>query len=133
MKLQEPSEHQIQSQIWDYLRYNNIWCERFNVGAAKFKGKNGKESFVRFAFKGMSDLLAAPKINGVRTICFIEVKDRLGKLSPEQEQFKQVCEYFGMLYIVARSADDVKNGIASYAQRHNPQRAGAVLDYPQTQ
>lgn len=54
--------------------------------------------------KGIPDLLVMR--NG--RVWFIEVKTSKGRLSPYQERFKMMCEYYGVPYIVIRSLDEAQ-------------------------
>ena len=54
--------------------------------------------------KGIPDLLVMKD----GRVWFVELKTPRGKLSPHQERFKMMCEYYGVPYIVIRSLDEAQ-------------------------
>jgi len=54
--------------------------------------------------KGIPDLLVMRD----GRVWFVELKTPRGKLSPHQERFKMMCEYYGVPYIVIRSLDEAQ-------------------------
>ena len=94
-KLVELSEHEIQSQIMDYLSREKIPHWRANV-TRKYN--------TTFGLKGQGDITGILK-DGRRLE--IEVKDHKGKLSPEQIEFGDMIKRNNGVYILARSLDDV--------------------------
>ena len=97
LKLVELSEHQIQSQIMDYLSWKKIPYWRANV-TRKYNTTFGK--------KGQGDI-SGILIDGSGRRLEIEVKDHRGKLSPEQIEFGDMIKRNNGVYILARSLDDV--------------------------
>ena len=96
----EKSEHDIQSLIRLELTKLGIPCFRINVG--KVKMKDGRW-FSTGAPKGFPDLF------GFRPdgrIFFIEVKNEVGKLRPEQKIFIEQMRKRGALAGVARSVEE---------------------------
>lgn len=104
------TEHQVQAQILDFLKINSkvAWVERMNTGATISHYK-GKKRFIRFSFKGCSDIIGQLK-NG--RFFAIEVKkpeyykngekkDCRKKLSQEQAEFISTVGKNGGLAIVA--------------------------------
>src|ERR1700690_196197 len=92
------SEHDVQAQILDYLRFKVKFVRRQNVGAAKLKGH-----WVRFAKKGDPDIYCIYKGHYIG----IEVKKPGEKQSEEQiEAMKEIRAAQGT-YILAERLDDV--------------------------
>jgi Holliday junction resolvase len=54
--------------------------------------------------KGIPDLLVMK--NG--RVWFVEIKTPKGKLSPQQEKMKLMCEYYGVPYLVIRSVEEAQ-------------------------
>lgn len=54
--------------------------------------------------KGYPDLFGFRHSDG--KIFFIEVKNEIGRLRPEQKAFRKFAKHYPVLYGVARSADD---------------------------
>lgn len=125
------SESSTQRLILDWLSANKIWSKRLNTGAVK-ASYNGKSRFVRFGCKGMADILAVktewvseremtygakdlyieviqrPVFN---KLYWLEVKAPKGVQSPDQKSFQSEVEAQGMKYILARSLEDVIEGL----------------------
>jgi len=128
-------EADIQRLILDWLTANKIWHMRLNTGAMAGVHK-GKKWFVRFGKPGMADILAMPPDLGICYVdtvsafengvdvtkeaqardkkrrrvpmpLWIEVKAAKGLQSPAQKEFQQEVEQAGMVYVVARSLEDV--------------------------
>lgn len=102
----DATEAQILASILAYLRRDRrvAWVERFNVGAARVAQADGRERFVRFAFRGCSDLLG--QLTDGRLLA-IEVKTRVGRVRPEQEAFIARVRDGQGVGLIARSVDDV--------------------------
>lgn len=98
----QPSEHEVQSQILQYLTIKGIFCWRSNTGAMRSIYK-GKARFMRFGVVGSPDIFAV--VNG--NIVGIEVKGPRGKLSAAQDEFGSRLIAAGGSYIVAFSLEDV--------------------------
>jgi hypothetical protein len=95
-----------------------LW--RNNVGAAKGRGKQGREYFVRFGLPGSADL-SGLLANGRRLE--VEVKrPKGGRHAEEQKSFGAMIERFGGLYVLARSVDDVERAVntALYGMPRRP-------------
>ena len=75
------------------------WVERQNVGAAKVG-----ERFVRFGWRGCSDLLGMLKDG---RLLAVEVKAPRGRVRSEQVEFLSLVRRFGGVAFVARNAADV--------------------------
>ena len=100
------SEKELQSAIIEYLTLNSIFHWRQNTGAfvAEYKGK---KRIVRFGVPGISDILGVQR----GRLFAIEVKARGGKLTYLQENFLKNVSDHGGIAIVARSLDDVIEGL----------------------
>lgn len=101
-KKKGPSEHQIQSQILDWLKIKGIFHWRNNTGG--FGGAHkGKKWFVRFGAVGSPDIFAV--IEG--HIYGIEVKAANGKLSEKQWDFANHLMQAGGSYARVTCIEDV--------------------------
>ncbi|WP_225362923.1 VRR-NUC domain-containing protein [Apilactobacillus quenuiae] len=94
-------EHQIQNEIRVALTQHDCTCFRANVG--KVFMSNGK-FFDTGLPKGYPDLFGFRHSDG--KIFFIEVKNEIGRLRPEQKTFRKFAANYPVLYGVARSAND---------------------------
>ena len=103
------SESQIQKSILQLLNSHPsvAWAHRMNTGAAKYKGKN-KDYFVKFAFKGCSDIIGQMKTGHFLAI---EVKREGGKATREQKVFIDNVKENGGLSCIAYSVDDVLSAL----------------------
>jgi hypothetical protein len=91
------SEHDVQVQILDFLRYNHFKFWRNNVGAIKYDMR-----FVRYGEVGSPDIMAIK--NG--KFYAIEVKSPTGKLSEAQELWLAEANQHGAIVIIAHSIDE---------------------------
>jgi len=96
-KQYHPTEHEIQEQIINYLKYKGIFFWRNNVG---------RKHNLHFGLKGSADLLGLTP-NGI--FFAIEVKDWKGKLSVEQKEFEKKINKNNGIYILARDVDYIKD------------------------
>ena len=85
---------------------SQIFHYRSNSGAAVVGEGKGKR-FLRFGTKGSPDIVCV--ING--NYVGIEVKGMKGYQSPDQKLFQEALEEVGGRYILARSLDDVIEGL----------------------
>jgi len=101
------TEKQIQKTILDFLHYhpNIAWVERMNVGAHVVIDRNGRR-FIRYAFKGCSDVIGQLK-NG--KLLAVEVKSQKGKLTIYQSEFLKKVNDNGGVALVVRSVDELEN------------------------
>lgn len=113
----EFSEKQITEQCVDYLKLKHIPCWRMNTGVVKHLNQDGTERYTKFGQKGFPDYLLAIPINNAFHIGFVEFKTRKGKLTPDQEEFKQYAQMQGMCYILCRSVEDLQEGLEAYKKR----------------
>lgn len=94
-------EHKIQNEIRVALSKNGCTCFRANVG--KVYMQNGR-FFDTGLPKGFPDLFGFRKKDG--KMFFVEVKNEIGRLRPDQKKFRKFAETMPVIYGVARSADD---------------------------
>jgi len=90
----ELSESQIQKNIIEFLNMSGVLHWRNNTG------RRGK---VSYGCKGSPDIIC---VHGGRFIG-IEVKDKKGKMSADQIEFRERLEHSGGIYILARDTDTV--------------------------
>lgn len=104
--LNHAPERDIQAAILQYLAkcHKVAWAHRMNVGVFKQRNKDGSERWIRFGFRGMSDIMG--QLTDGRLLA-IEVKKQGGKVSAEQAAFIQAVEAANGVGIVAYSVDDV--------------------------
>ncbi len=67
---------------------------------------------IKYGIKGESDIDGIIAPTGKRL--HIEIKTGKGKLSKDQERFKNMIEKFGGVFIEARSVDDCLNELKRY-------------------
>lgn len=104
------SESQIQAQICSYLNLKQVFFWRANTGAAKFGN-----AYVKFGKKGCADIIGILACVGIpnRNTCVcgrflaIEVKTAKGKLSLDQQAFREAVVSNGGLFIEAHCLEDV--------------------------
>jgi hypothetical protein len=106
----EPSESAVLDAVLQALAVHpavgGFW--RQNTGAFAI-GEGRNRRFVRFGPKGSPDIHGYLK-NG--RALFVEVKRPSGRVSPEQQAFIERATANGAMAFVARSVDDVWNGLA---------------------
>ena len=80
------TETKILKSIIEYLERDNrvAWANRMNVGGAKVRNPGGPTRWVKFAFKGCSDIIGQMKDG---RFLAIEVKKPGGKLTESQCEF----------------------------------------------
>ena len=103
---QKQTEAQIQKAILDYGKLKKIPMRRINVIGTPYT-INGKTYFRRSTNLGMSDIHAEFMIGGIPVSVWLEVKTSTGKLSSNQNQFRDGARSYGGFYFVVRSIDDV--------------------------
>lgn len=102
-KLPPTRERDVQRQCLDYLALRGLFSYRNNTGA--FAGEyKGRKRFVRFGVKGAPDVIAC--IRG-RFIGFETKRPEGGKLSADQEAFRNNLIAAGGAYFVIRSLNDL--------------------------
>ncbi len=79
------------------------WCERQNTGAAKVG-----ERFIRFGWRGCSDLLGMLKDG---RLLAVECKAPKGRLRDEQTEFLSLVRRYGGVAFVARDCRDVMTAL----------------------
>lgn len=95
------AEHKIQNDIRVAVSHHGCTIFRANVG--KVRMDNGKW-FDTGLPKGYPDLFGFRHSDG--KMFFIEVKNEIGRLRPDQVNFAKIIRYYPVLYGVARSVDD---------------------------
>jgi hypothetical protein len=93
-------ESQIPAEIFRYLRIRRIKAWNNPTGAVRI----GPGRFLRFGFKGSSDILGC--LPGGRFLA-VEVKAPGGRLSPEQKQFLAEIRELGGLALVVKSWKEI--------------------------
>ncbi|GAX04578.1 hypothetical protein IWT140_02220 [Secundilactobacillus pentosiphilus] len=94
------SEHSVQSNIM--MELSKSGCTVFRSNAGKVRTYDGR-NIVLFP-KGTPDLLGFRHADG--KMFFVEVKNDIGRLRPDQIRFAKFIRQFPVLYGVARSVDD---------------------------
>jgi hypothetical protein len=94
----------------EYLTYYGAFVWRNNTGGLR----DAKNRMVFFGKPGSSDIIGV--LPGGRFIA-CECKTAKGKLSEKQKEFLARVEEFGGLAIVARSVDDVIQGLKKPVMR----------------
>ena len=90
----------IQLQILKYLKGKGCVC-----GKTKTMGVKRGRFFCLdpYTFRGFPDVVAFYK----NKIYFIEVKSKVGRQSDDQKGFQKLAESAGLIYILARSVDEI--------------------------
>lgn len=88
----------------DWLRLMGFFAWRQNTGSVKFKGTTGKDRFVKFGFRGISDILGVLPDG---KFLAVETKRRDGVLSEDQTAFLGQVQAKGGVAIVAYCLDDL--------------------------
>lgn len=103
-----PLERAVMAAVQAYLRYrSDVVVFRQNTGAAQLKGRGGKMRPVFFGVRGQADFSGLISPWGVRVE--IEVKrPELGVQSDAQRVFEAKIKAAGGVYILARSADELR-------------------------
>ena len=96
------TEAQIQKAILDYGLIKKIPMRRINV-----IGVPTPNGFRPSPNKGMADIHAEFMVGGIPVSVWLEVKTKIGKLSPHQKVFRDGVKSYGGFYFVVRSIDDV--------------------------
>ena len=96
-------ERQLRADVIRYLRKKRCIVKRIENAICG-----------RHIGRGIPDLLFFTPTNGkylYPRFYFVELKSSIGKLRPEQEHFKALCERSGTGYILARSVEDIERAI----------------------
>jgi len=103
------TEKQLQKSVIEYLKIHPkiAWSERFNVGAHLLINENSRR-FIRYSFKGCSDILGQLKDG---RFLAVEVKSAKGKVTECQQQFIDCVNTNGGLGVIVRSIDDINNAL----------------------
>lgn len=99
----ELSEKDIERQILEFLEtLPDCFAWKQNTVGAPSGSGGYRLAKSRFIFRGVSDILGVFRGRAIA----IEVKTRVGKVSPEQEMFMENIRNHGGFAFVARSLDD---------------------------
>lgn len=104
-------ESEIQREIAVWLAARGVLFWRCNLGGVRRSGKG----FTSNPMRGFPDLAGIMGC-GTGRLFTIEVKTKVGRLSPEQERWRAVLEAKGVVYILARSLDDVATRFKAYEE-----------------
>ena len=63
--------------------------------------------FLPVALRGIPDAVAMPTVHGVPVGIWIEFKTDTGKLSPHQQQFRELVEDHGGFFLEIRSLEEL--------------------------
>lgn len=118
----DAKESDIQKLILDWLAAEKIFHLRLNTGSFAMPASgNQKRRFFRAGRKGMADIMAVRfncicgkngcKENPHTETYWLEVKAAKGVQSDDQKIFQIEVESHGMRYILARSLDEVIEGM----------------------
>lgn len=102
-------ESEIQRAILSWLSSEGFVHWRCSLGGVRHSGIGRKKN----PMKGFPDIAGIGR-NGLGRMFVIEVKTKTGRLSPEQEKWRAVLEAKGVIYILARSLDDVQSVLRCY-------------------
>lgn len=80
------------------------WAERMNTGAARYHNAAGRERFVMFGFKGLSDILGQMRDG---RLLAVEVKAPGGRIRPDQERFIAKVAGNGGVAVIVFSVDQL--------------------------
>lgn len=95
----------MQDAIIEMLRLHDCEVWRINVMATKYKGKDGKDRYVRSTDKGFPDLFGV-KLSDQKAF-FIEVKrPKGGVISPAQWDYHLRLMHDRTIHGIAKSVDD---------------------------
>ena len=103
MGLLKESEANIQKAILDWGKVMRIPMRRMNV-----IGTPTKDGFRPSPNKGMADIHCELIIAGIPVSVWLECKNKRGKLSVSQENFRIGVNGYGGFYFVVRSIGDVE-------------------------
>ena len=111
-----PESHVLRA-CMTYLRLCGIACWRINVTGVPLAGQPGR--FRKAPSKGIADILgiAERECDCEHLGCkdplplAVECKAPKGRQSPAQREFQQAWEGAGGLYVLARSVDELRNGL----------------------
>jgi hypothetical protein len=102
----EQTEHQIQSQIMEWLPYYGVYCWRNNSGMVSV-GEGKYKRMIKMGQAGLPDIIGVHKPTG--RLIAIEVKRPGKKPTDLQAVTIQKLKDYNALAFVATSIEDVKN------------------------
>ncbi len=97
-------ENDVKKACLEFLLAFGFLAWRQNTGAMKFKAQDGHDRFVRFGFKGLSDICCI--LPGGRFLA-VETKRQDNRASEAQKAFLQDVERMGGISVLAYSVDDL--------------------------
>lgn len=101
-----PTEHQIQALILEYLQRKHLFCWRNNTGAVRLENKDGSMRMFRAGVSGLPDILG---ISHQGRLFAIEVKrPRTGRLTELQADMILKLREQNAVAFVATSLEDVQ-------------------------
>jgi hypothetical protein len=90
-----------------WLALHKVEAWKMNTGAMRVPGTaTAKQAFVRFAFRGCSDIIGLVPFSG--QFLAVECKTGNGELSDDQAAFRGRVMANGGIFIEARSIDDLE-------------------------
>lgn len=111
-------ETNITKAVLTYLRVHPAveWAERINSGAAMIKGQ-----FIRFGFKGCSDIIGQLRRSAGGVFLAVETKAK-EDLTDDQRAFLDMVGGAGGFVAVPRSVDDVAAALQAHLVSHQQTR-----------
>jgi len=106
------SEANIQKAILDYGKIKGIPMRRMNV-----IGTPTKDGFRPSPNKGMADIHCEFFVAGLPISLWLEIKNKRGKLSQSQCNFRDDVNSYGGFYFVVRSIEDVEKALLEIKER----------------
>jgi hypothetical protein len=92
-----PTEHQIESAIWQILRASGYYCFKHKDQSKRVNGAYRK---CQMSINGVADLCVF--VNG--RVIYLEVKTPTGKQSADQIEFERMCKKNNIPYHIVTSA-----------------------------
>jgi hypothetical protein len=120
--MRRPREQDTVNAILTFLQAHRIPAWRMNSGAFRAEYK-GKARFHRFGVTGMSDIIGVIPCQACKNLApadrchlrgqflAVEVKTATGRLTEPQLRLLQTVKDAGGIALVARSVEDVKQGL----------------------
>ena len=106
----QATEKEIQKACLDWLALNSIFAWRNNTGAYRVMA-GGREHFVRYGYKGSSDIIGVLPDG---KFLAVEVKGKYGKLTIDQEEFLQRINDNGGVGFVVFHINDLINKLSQH-------------------
>ncbi len=114
-----PLEREVQKSVLNYLEALRIYAAHAPNGsvlagdakARAIQSNALKKAGVR---PGFPDLILIKRDSQGSRIGFFEIKREGGKMSPEQEAFRDLCDDWRLPFAVVRSVDDAKDTLTQW-------------------